>query len=247
MTVPVRLELPVRVRFDECGPDGAVRDAALLRYAQDLAWAHSEAAGFTREWYAAHGLIWLARCLELNVLGPAHSSQQLAVSTEVVGWRRVWARRESRVRDASGGAVLATVRTDWVLLGQAGQPVRVPPVIVAAFPTHLPRFEPARVALPPTPSAALRSSLRVRRHEVDALGHANHAVYLDWLEEAVADAGGAEPLARRPRNIGLEYVRPALPELPVSLATWPSGAEAWACRMTDAEGGELLRGELRTG
>ena len=31
-----------RVRFDEAGADGRVRTGSLLRYAQDIAWRHSE-------------------------------------------------------------------------------------------------------------------------------------------------------------------------------------------------------------
>ncbi len=37
--------IPYRVRFDECGPDGLARSSALLRYAQDVAWVHSEQHG----------------------------------------------------------------------------------------------------------------------------------------------------------------------------------------------------------
>ena len=43
---------PFRVRFDEAGPDGLLRTSAVLRYAQDLAWFHSSARGYTRSWYA---------------------------------------------------------------------------------------------------------------------------------------------------------------------------------------------------
>ena len=45
-----------RVRFDEAGPDGLLRTSALMRYAQDIAWRHSEQLGFDRDWYASRGL-----------------------------------------------------------------------------------------------------------------------------------------------------------------------------------------------
>src|SRR5215213_5141450 len=59
-----------RVRFDEAGPDGLVRSSALLRYAQDVAWRHSEHLGFDRGWYQARGLGWVVRGLELEVREP---------------------------------------------------------------------------------------------------------------------------------------------------------------------------------
>ncbi|HTS15783.1 MAG TPA: acyl-ACP thioesterase domain-containing protein, partial [Candidatus Sulfotelmatobacter sp.] len=169
MSVPVRIELPVRVRFDECGADGWLRASAALRYAQDLAWAHSEGAGFDRAWYTANGLTWLVRCLSLEMWDAVTSGTTLAVSTEVTGWRRVWARRRSEIHAADGGLV-AVVTTDWVLLGGSGMPVRIPAEILAAFPGRLPDFQPARVDLAPTPVDARRGELRVRRHELDPLG-----------------------------------------------------------------------------
>ena len=247
MTVPVRLERPFRIRFDECGPDGTARAATFLRYAQDMAWSHSEAAGFDRDWYRRQGIGWLARCVELEVRRVARTSEAVTVSTEVVGWRRVWARRESEVRAAADATLLATVRTDWVMLGASGAPARVPPLILAAFPVTLPSFEPVRVLLAATPPEATRSVLRVRRHELDPLGHVNNAVYLDWLEEAIAAAGAEAALAGRPRLARLEYVRPAQPGSEVSVAVWSTPDGGWACRMSDAAGGELLRAELRPG
>ncbi|MGZ6294290.1 MAG: acyl-[acyl-carrier-protein] thioesterase [Candidatus Limnocylindrales bacterium] len=250
MSIPARLERPVRVRFDECGPDGAARASSFLRYAQDVAWAHSEAAGFDRAWYATQGLTWLARCVELTLRGSAATGHDLLVSTEVVGWRRVWARRQSEVREAAGGALVATVATDWVLLGPSGGPVRVPPSILAAFPVDLPDFEPARVPLEPTPPGASVTTLRVRRHELDPLDHVNNAVYLDWLEEAVADAGGTDDLERLPRRARLEYLRPARPGQRVEATAWhlrEPGRTGWACRMGDEEGQELLRAEALEG
>ena len=55
---------PFRVRFDEAAPDGLVRTSALLRYAQDLAWQHSDAKGFDRVWYAGRDVTWLVRTAE---------------------------------------------------------------------------------------------------------------------------------------------------------------------------------------
>src|SRR4029078_6036089 len=61
MNVPATASTPLvhearyRVRFDEAGPDGRLRTSGLMRYAQDLAWLHSTALGFGREWDAEGG------------------------------------------------------------------------------------------------------------------------------------------------------------------------------------------------
>jgi acyl-CoA thioesterase FadM len=87
-----------RVRFDEAGPDGRVRTATLLRYAQDVAWRHSEALGFDRAWYAERGLNWVVRGVELEVLRPIAMGTALRVATAVIGHRRIWARRLAEAR-----------------------------------------------------------------------------------------------------------------------------------------------------
>jgi len=76
MNVPATASTPLvhearyRVRFDEAGPDGRLRTSGLMRYAQDVAWQHSTALGFGRDWYLERGLTWLVRSAELEVLAP---------------------------------------------------------------------------------------------------------------------------------------------------------------------------------
>ena len=93
-----RLSAPFRVRFDESGPSGTIRSSVLLRYAGQLAWIHSEGLGFDRAWYRQHGLAWLVRAVDLEILRPIADGDELLGSTEVVGIRRVLARRRRHTR-----------------------------------------------------------------------------------------------------------------------------------------------------
>ena len=102
---PDTCSAPYRVRFDEAGPDGRLRTSVLLRYAQDLAWYHSAARGFGRAWYAARGITWLVRAAEVAMVAPVPVGADLVGTTQVVGWRRVWARRRTEFRDDDGGLV----------------------------------------------------------------------------------------------------------------------------------------------
>lgn len=54
------------------------------------------------------------------------------------------------------------------------------------------------------------SRFRVRSYELDGLGHANHAVYLNWFEQARYDAleaGGFPPERLSERGWGVHVVR----------------------------------------
>ncbi len=245
--------VPYRVRFDECAPDGLARTSALLRYAQDVAWIHSERLGFDRDWYATRGLTWLVRAARVVVLRPVPLGTTLEVSTTVTGFRKVWARRRTDGRLADG-ALAFWAHTDWVIVDARGVPTRVPaefPTVYGALPGP---FEPGRVALPPTPSGAAGHAAVVRPQDLDPLGHVNNAAYLDYLEEALlaAGPGAAEAVAALPRSIRLEYLAQAAPGATVHGATWadppladPRGAAGgWSWRLTDDAGADLARGRL---
>ena len=177
-----------RVRFDECGPDGVARTSTLLRYAQDVAWIHSERMGFDRDWYLERGLAWVVRAAELRIMCPIALGATLDITTAVTGFRRVWARRRTEARLADGTLAL-WMHTDWVMIGERGLPGRVPPEFPAAFTVPPGTFEPGRVPLAPTPPGVAVTRASVRPQDLDPMGHVNNAAYLDYLEEAMIGCG----------------------------------------------------------
>lgn len=221
--------VPYRVRFDEATPAGTLRTSVLLRYAQDVAWVHSEALGFDRRWYAERGLAWLVRSAELRILGPMTVGETLHVRTQVTGTRKVWARRRTEVRRWAGddgtisvGELVAWLHTDWVMTDARGAPARVPSEIPTAFGISPEPFAPVRVDLPGAPADALRGELPVRRHELDPMGHANNAAYLDWAEDVAAGVLGGDPSAARAASWAqLEYLLPAHPSDMLVVEAWP--------------------------
>ena len=242
--------VPYRVRFDECAADGLARTSALLRYAQDVAWIHSERLGFDRDWYAARGLTWLVRAARVVVLRAVPLGTTLDVSTTVDGFRKVWARRRTDGRLADG-TLAFWAHTDWVIVDARGLPTRVPAEFPAVYGELPGPFEPGRVALPPTPAGAAVHRGLVRPQDVDPLGHVNNAAYLDYLEEALLDSGpaAAAAVAAIPRTVRIEYLLQAVPGTVVTGSTWrdepATGDEArWAWRLTDDDGADLARGTL---
>jgi len=230
-----------RVRFDEAGPDGRVRTSALLRYAQDVAWRHSEDLGFDRRWYAERGRAWVVRSLELEVLAPIPMGTTLRLATAVIGHRRIWARRLGECRLADG-TLAAAVTTDWVILDDRARLVRIPEDFGLAFTNPELSGDILRVEPPSAPADAFRRELPVRLQDLDPLGHVNNAAYLDWIEEVLGAMGLASATSALPRRARLEYRASAEPGDAVLATAWtdPSG---WHIGLARADGTELLRAE----
>ena len=227
-----------RVRFDEAGPDGRLRTSTLLRYAQDVAWRHSEQLGFDRGWYQARGLGWVVRAVELSVHEPIPIGHTLCVSTAVIGHRRIWARRLSECRLADGRPA-ATVITDWVLLDARNRVVRIPEDFGIAFTNPEVQSEILRVAAT-RGEVVSEIELGVRPSELDPLDHVNNAVYVDWLEEALEVAGWSDAAGALPRTYRLEYLASAARGDRVTVALHGL-ASAWTATIRRADGGELVR------
>lgn len=236
-----------RARFDECGPDAMARASALLRWAQDVAWIHSERRGFGREWYADRDLAWVVRGLELQMLAPIRTGTTVEVETQVVGFRRVMARRRTEVRTPDG-SLAALVVNDWVMTDvRRAAPARVPPEFPALFGVSHEAFEPMKVALPATPPDAPQLPVVARAHEIDPMHHVNNAAYLDWLDEAIETYGaGVTALATLPRTYRAEYLLPVERGVPHLGSAWPREAGGWAYRLVRGDGPDALRGTLTT-
>jgi acyl-ACP thioesterase len=220
-----------------------------MRYAQDLAWQHSTGLGFGRSWYAERGLVWLVRAARLVVLAPPEMGSDIVARTEIAGIRRVFARRHGEFHGADG-SLAGWVDTDWVLIDARGAPTRIPPVFAESFGEGAPLDSIGRVALPETPADAPRIALTVRPHEVDPYAHANNAVYLDWLEEAILAAdpeGGGAALGAVPRTYRLEFALAVEAGAQLESVAWREGVD-WAYRLGGGSGGaDRFRARLEVG
>lgn len=238
----VRIERPYRVRFEEATPDDDPRPAVYLAFAQDCAWQHSALLGFDRAWYQQRRLFWLVRAIQLEVLLPAAAYETLTVSTEVLGFRRLGARRESRVVDAAGRLV-ARAEIDWVMTNERGIPTRVPGEFPELFGTPLESFDIRRVPLPEPPAGATERRFRPARRDLDPMDHVNNSVYLDYFEEALEAAGQVELLRATPRRYTLEYVGAAARGASLVARTW-EGEGGWFYRLSREDETELLRARV---
>jgi acyl-CoA thioesterase FadM len=231
-----------RVRFDEAGPDGWIRTSTLLRYAQDVAWRHSEDRGFDRAWYAARGLSWVVRSVSLELRAPIGMGERLQVTTGVIGHRRIWARRLAEAIPITAGGrsgdPRARILTDWVILDDRGRPVRIPAEFGLDFASPEVRDDILRAAAPSGDGSG-SMSIAVRPQDLDPVGHVNNAAYLDWLEEALLAAGLAGAAREVPRTATIEYLTSAGPGDDVEVTTWHL-ASAWQARVAHGSR-EVLR------
>ena len=245
--------VPYRVRFDECGPDGLARTSALLRYAQDVAWIHSERLGFDRDWYAARGLTWLVRAAEVAILraGPAghdarrvHDGRRLPEGLGAPPDRRPPGRRDAGVLGAHG-------------LGHRRRPRRARRASRPSSPRSTARCRAVRAR----PGAAAADAGRrddprdrraARRTSTRSATSTTPRTSTTSRRRCSRRAMPARRRSRRsPRSVRLEYLLPAAAGVAVDGAAWQVGdgsdATAWAWRLVDRSGTDLARGRLGPG
>jgi acyl-CoA thioesterase FadM len=239
---PYRIVRPFRVRFEESTVDETMRTAIHLAWVADIAWQHSTLLGFGRDWYTERGLFWLVRAVQLDVFRPIPTYAGVLVSTRVLGYRRISARRESEVRDPSG-ELLARLEIDWVMTNERGRPTRIPDDFHKFVVDGSATFEMLKVALPEAPSDAFESRFGVRRRDLDPLDHVNNSVYLDYFEEALDAAGQRELLRAIPRRYALDFANAAARDDRLVGRTWPHDG-GWAYRLAREDGTEIFRARI---
>jgi len=179
--------------------------------------------------------------------------EAVEVTTQVIGARRFWARRDNAVRGGAGRAV-GTVTMDWVLTDREGHPARMPAQMSAAFPVlpgSLDRTRP-EVGVPPT--GAREGSYEVWPPQTDPRGHMNNAAYLDLFDDALV-ALGVDP-QERPAQYDLEFLKPVRAAEVLRYAVWiapsgvdvvarlPDGSVAWRGHHRHGARGMVRRGQL---
>lgn len=211
---------------------------------QDVAWAHSRALGFDLAWYRERGRFWLVQCVDLQVIERTEPGAVLSVSTEVLAMRRIRARRESLFMTA-GGTLAAIAQVDWVMTTPEGVPARILPELLARFGASE-RLEPARVDPGRAPAGARELTWTARRHETDPMRHANHAAYVDWLDEVISAGGGAALVESVPRRYRVEYLAPVRQGERVVVRAWPEG-HGWAAAFVAGDGPAVFRARVDPG
>lgn len=113
--------------------NGHVNNVCYVQWMQDVATAHSEAAGCTRATKAI-GAVWVVRAHRIEYLRPAFAGERIAVLTWVTNFRKVRSLRKYRFVRLADQAVLAVGETDWVFVdGTTGRPRAIPDEVSGGF------------------------------------------------------------------------------------------------------------------
>jgi YbgC/YbaW family acyl-CoA thioester hydrolase len=247
-----------RVRHYELDASGQVGSVVLVRYMQEAAIEASTALGFSPEWYSRQGAGWVVRRLTVRYLAPLVYGDEVEVATWIAQMRGVRSLRDYDVARRGDGARIAQGRAEWVYVDmQSGQPTRVPDGWLEAFSS---RGRPEQWSIrpenvPPIAQAHRHSSRhRVGFHELDAVRHVNHAVYLEWAEQAVRDAlrvagertddGLPQGWEVRPAGHEIQYFASALDQDDIAITSWLSETTdhrlGWTHELVNAQTTKLL-------
>jgi acyl-CoA thioester hydrolase len=102
------------VRGYELDSRGHVNNAVYLSWAEEIATAHAEAAGYGREWSASRGGGWVIRRTEITYHLPAVYGDEVELTVKVELVRGARGVRRTTIRRGVDGELLAEVRTEWV-------------------------------------------------------------------------------------------------------------------------------------
>jgi acyl-CoA thioester hydrolase len=113
--------------------NGHVNNVEFVRWMQDIAIAHADAAGCTAATQQA-GATWVARSHHIEYRRPVFAGERVRAMTWLANVRRSFSLRKYRFERAADGVLLAEGETDWVFVDlQTGRPRSVPEEIRVMF------------------------------------------------------------------------------------------------------------------
>ena len=128
---PLRFSFRWPVRGYELDSRGHVNNAVYLSWAEEIATAHAEAAGYGRAWSEASGGGWVIRRTEITYHRPAVYGDEVEVTVQVELVKGVRGVRRTTIERTSDGELLADVLTEWVWVRLSdGRPTPVPKELV---------------------------------------------------------------------------------------------------------------------
>ncbi|HEX8140976.1 MAG TPA: thioesterase family protein [Pyrinomonadaceae bacterium] len=254
-----------RVRHYELDSFGHLNNAVYVNYMQEAAIEASADAGFGPSWYLERNTGWVIRQLSIRYYLPCVYGDELEVKTWISEARRVSTTREYLITRTGDQARAARARVNWIYLDlKRGVPARLPAEIVSAFgPSGEMEDLGVRLQNPrlTTEAYRYRSRRRVQTYELDTAHHVNHAVYLNWVEQAYFDALRAAGHGAERRRVegwlalqgghDIQYLEPAFDADEIEITSWVSELGrvrgAWTHEIYSGDRGRLLAREYSLG
>jgi acyl-CoA thioesterase FadM len=209
-----RYTWPFYVRHYELGLSKTARPEVYLNWLQEAGMLASANAGYPLERYEAIGAFWWAHHFRIEWFGAAGYKDLLEATTWISDFRRIRALREYEIRQSEDQSLICCAQADWAFVDTStGRPTRVTPDLLDSFP---PSGVEAMTSLPwewnfqHNDTRLFATQRIVQQHELDAMGHVNHAIYLVWLldnlHEYICAADIGANLNIVPERFEIEYL-----------------------------------------
>jgi len=192
------------IRIGEVDESRQLTPFALVNLLQEAAWNHAEALGVSVYALQETGLSWVLYRLRFEIDRWPRHRETIRIHTRPSGVAKRFVYRDFYLYDEAG-AEIGRATSTWLLLDiSRRQMAAVTDQIRQAFEPFagLPALPRAEDRFPSLVQRQNRWETRTRQQDIDANGHVNNAVYVQWLLEALADG---ETTIRRPRQVDLAF------------------------------------------
>ncbi len=169
-------------------------------------------AGYPLERYASMGAFWWVHRFRIEWHDDVEYPDPVEATTWISNFRRIRALREYEIRHGADQRLICSAQADWALVNtNTGHLTRVPDEMLISFP---PSGVEALKSLPwtwdtaPSRNQPFTSRRTVQYHELDTMGHVNHAVYLVWFLDNLrqSDSVLGRDVDLKPERFDLEYL-----------------------------------------
>lgn len=201
-----KLVLETVVSYREVDRAEVLQLPAVFQLLQEAAIAHANRHDVGPRAVATSGESWVLNRIAVRIHRYARHEEPLRIETWSSGIKAFKGYRDFRVFDRAGELVIAGSSL-WLYVSLATKSiVRVPRAVAERFPARTedvfcPELETLAFPEIDGGAAAKAFPVSVRYGDVDANGHVNNAVYLDYLQTALARAGAPA----RPGDVRLRF------------------------------------------
>lgn len=136
MSSTVGPEFHQRIIAPEADVDilGHISNVAVVRWVQDVAWAHSSAIGLDHDAYLKLGAVFVVRKHEIEYLRSIYGGEAVDIYTHIEWWKAAASERHTRIVRASDQTLLTRATTLWAYVSATTlKPTRIPPFVSDAF------------------------------------------------------------------------------------------------------------------
>lgn len=184
-----------RVRWSDINAIGQVHLSEYFRYLIETAVDWGATIGLSSADSEELGLAWVIRETEMNFYRPLYHDESFECSIWLVDWRRVRGTRCFEIRLKDGGALVAQAVQEVVVLdGKTLRPVAAPEHLMEKAKIENPRLIPHQKfpKFQTQRAAAFEFKREVEWRDLDSQEHVNNANYVEFAENAAAQALAAQ-------------------------------------------------------